>query len=154
MSDAAHSPFLEASVGDLSVADAMHDGVISCPPATTLRTVARMLATYRVHAMVVYPRHSGDLAHITSWRVVSDLDLARASREGDLDLLTAGDIAATPVCVITPGESLADAVEAMVAHRLWHVFVIDEHARRPIGVLSTLDVARALAGLTWPRELR
>ncbi len=154
MSQPTHMTFLDASIGDLRVADAMHEGVISCPPETPLRTVARMLATYRVHAIVVFPRHSGDLAHVTSWTVVSDLDLARAARDGDLDAQTAGDIAATPVCFTSPDVSLADAVESMVAYGLWHVFVIDEHSQRPIGVLSTLDVARALAGLSWPREMR
>lgn len=154
MSQPTHTTFLDASIGDLSVGDAMHEGVISCPPETPLRTVARMLTTYRVHAIVVFPRHSGDLAHVMSWKVVSDLDVARAARDGDLDVQTAGDIAATPVCCMSPGKSLADTVEAMIEYRLWHVFVIDEHTQRPIGVLSTLDVARALAGLSWPRELR
>jgi CBS domain-containing protein len=150
MGKSARMPFLDASIGDLCVADAMHDSVISCPPETSLRTVARMLATYRVHAIVVYPRHFGDLEHVTSWRVVSDLDLARAAREGDLDTETAGEIADTPVCCMSPSSPLKDAVEAMLTNGVSHVFVIDEPTARPIGVLSTLDVARALAGLVWP----
>jgi CBS domain-containing protein len=153
MSESSLTPYLEASFGDLRIADAMHEGIVSCPPETPLRAVARMLATYRVHAIVVFPRRAGDLAHVLSWRVVSDLDVARAAREGDLDVLTAGEIAVTPVCCMTPGESLAGAVETMIAYRLWHVFVIDEHTQRPIGVLSTLDVARALAGLSSSRDL-
>lgn len=38
----------------LRVAEAMHPGMIACPPDTPLRSVARMMATYRVHAIVVH----------------------------------------------------------------------------------------------------
>jgi hypothetical protein len=34
----------------------------------------------------------------------------------------------------------------MVEHEVAHLIVVERHSRRPIGVLSTLDVARALAG--------
>ena len=37
----------------LRVIDAMHPGLISCSLDTPLRTVARMMATYRVHAILV-----------------------------------------------------------------------------------------------------
>ena len=37
-----------------TVGDAMSHGVISCPPETPLRVVARMMATYRVHAIFVF----------------------------------------------------------------------------------------------------
>jgi len=35
----------------------------------------------------------------------------------------------------------------MVEHEVSHVIAIERHSGRPIGVVSTLDVARALAGL-------
>jgi hypothetical protein len=34
----------------------------------------------------------------------------------------------------------------MVEHELSHLIVIERTSKRPIGVLSTLDIARALAG--------
>ena len=34
----------------------------------------------------------------------------------------------------------------MVEHEISHLIVVEPHTARPIGVLSTLDVARALAG--------
>jgi CBS domain-containing protein len=46
-------PDLYPSLGELRVADAMHPGLISCPPDAPLRTVARMMATYRVHTILV-----------------------------------------------------------------------------------------------------
>ena len=36
-----------------TVLDAMRLGVVSCPPDTTLREVARIMATYRIHCVVV-----------------------------------------------------------------------------------------------------
>ncbi len=131
----------------LRVADVMHPGLISCPPETPLRAVARMLATYRIHAVVVFPRHMGDVDHTLAWSVVSDLDVARAAQESDFDVQTAGAAAASAVRTIDAAAPLTDAVAAMVADGVSHVIAIEPSSGRPVGMLSTLDVARALAGL-------
>ncbi len=154
MSQVSFPSQLGVSLGDLRVSDAMHVGVISCTPETTLRSVARMLATYRVHAVVVFARHEGDLAHAGSWAVVTDAGLAQAARTGDVDQVTAGAAATGPVCCVTPDELLVRAIETMVADRLSHVVVVDKAAGRPLGILSLLDVARALAGYSWPGDER
>ena len=145
-------PALTASLGDLRVRDAMHEGVISCTPETTLRAVARMLATYRVHALVVLPRHEADAGHSSSWSVISDLDLVRAAEEFDLDMTTAERIAGSPVRCVQPDEPLVNAVLTMTTNALSHVIVIDRRTGRPLGVVSALDVARALAGYSWADE--
>ncbi len=147
-------PPLTSSLGRLRVSDAMHEGVISCAPGTTLRAVARMLSTYRVHALVVFPRHEADTGHLSSWGVISDLDLARAATAFDFDLTTAGEIAGSPVSCVEPDEPLANAVLTMTAKGLSHMIVIDRPSGRPLGVVSTLDLARALAGYSWPDEER
>jgi hypothetical protein len=98
----------------------MHPGVISCLPETPLRAVARMMASYRVHAIIVMPRHMGDLAHSLSWGVVSDLDLIRGAQEGDVDSDTARTVAGTPVRSIELTAPLAGAVDAMIAEGLSH----------------------------------
>ena len=41
-------PFKEASV-----VDAMRMGIVTCSPDTTAREVARTMATYRIHSVVV-----------------------------------------------------------------------------------------------------
>ena len=69
----------------LHVADAMHPGLISCPPDAPLRTAARMMATYRVHAILVTAHGEEALPDGRPWGVVSDADLLRASRAGDVD---------------------------------------------------------------------
>ncbi len=135
----------DPSLEQLRVSDAMHPGVITCPPDTSLREVARMMATYRIHAVVVYGDADG-VGAPAPWGVVSDLDLVRAGRGGDLDESTAGEMAGSPVLMVAPDDELARAAQLMVEHEAAHLIVADRRSGRPIVVVSTLDVARALAG--------
>lgn len=142
------------SLGTLRVVDAMHPGLISCPPDTPLRTVARMMATYRVHAILVTAHGAEELPGGGVWGVVSDVDLLRAARSGDLDEKASRVIAATPVLTVTTGDDLARATQLMVEHQISHLIVAEPQTARPIGVLSTLDVARALAGFPESHPMR
>jgi CBS domain-containing protein len=132
---------------ELRAIDAMHPGMISCPPETPLRTVARMMATYRVHAIIVHALGDDELPGGKHWGVVTDADLVRASLERGLDEVTAQQVAATPALVVGTAEPLGQAIQLMVEHEVSHIIVVERHSGRPVGVVSTLDVARALAGL-------
>lgn len=138
------TPSMYPALGALQVADAMHPGLISCSLETPLRSVARMMATYRVHAILVVA-HGGDEAEGPPWVVVTEADLLRAAAFADVDDEPALAIAATPVLTVGPSDGLAAAAELMVEHELSHLIVVEPQAGRPIGVLSTLDVARAIA---------
>jgi CBS domain-containing protein len=145
MSTTFHPSHRIRSIEELRVFDVMHPGMISCPPDTSLRVVARMMATYRVHAILVHGDEDAPAGE--RWGVVTDADLVRAAREVDLDEVTAGRIAGTPVLVVTTVDSLQRAIQLMVEHEVTHLVAIERHSGRPLGVVSTLDVARALAGL-------
>jgi CBS domain-containing protein len=124
------------------VADAMRPGVLSCPPDTPLREVARMMAVHRIHCVVV-----GDLRSAEDeWGVLSDLDLARAVDSATEDT-TAGEIAATDPVSLPPTATLDEAARLMAEHDTAHIVIVDAQAGDPLGVVSTLDVALALAGL-------
>lgn len=142
-------PFETATVGD-----AMSHGVISCPPETPLRVVARMMATHGVHAVFVFERadEPGEEPHL--WAVVSDLDLVAATQL-DLDALTAGATAVTPLVSVAADSSIAEAGSLMAQYGIAHLAVTDptSASRRPIGVISTLDIARAVAAGLGPREI-
>jgi CBS domain-containing protein len=127
---------------ELRVADAMHAGLVSCPPDTPVRAVARMMATYRVHAVLVHPHGAGRAGE--AWGVVSDTDLLAAARAGDAETQTAGRVAGTPVLTVSPDDRLSRAAQLMLEHEVSHVLVV--LGPRPVGVVSTLDVARAFAG--------
>jgi len=129
----------------LTVGTAMHPGVVTCPVETPLPTVARMMATYRIHAVIVFNEDSDDVAGADLWGVVSDLDLVKAASAGEIGDRTAGGTAVTPVVTVERDETLARAVQLMSEHEVTHLVVVDPKQTRPIGVLSTLDVARTVA---------
>jgi CBS domain-containing protein len=141
--------FNDSSFPDLTglrVADAMHQGLISCAPEATLGALARMMATHRVHAILV--RGHGDKEHSDGRPalVVTDGDLLRAAAEGQLGGRTAGSLAAAPPIAVAMTDDLAHAARVLREHEASHLIVVEPDSGRPIGVLSTLDVARALAG--------
>jgi CBS domain-containing protein len=133
-----------------TVADAMSHGVISCSPETPLRVVARMMATYGVHAIFVFEYVEEEEAP-QLWAVVSDLDLVAATRL-DLDTLTAGATAVTPLVSVAADSSIGEAGSLMAQYGIAHLAVTDPDSRRPIGVISSLDIARAIAAGVGPRE--
>jgi CBS domain-containing protein len=130
------------SLDELTVADAMHLGVVTCSLETPLRDVAWMMGTYRIHAVVVYGEIGDNGPEL--WGVVSDLDLVAAVAAGDFEDRTAAGTAATLVLRVTPDDSLTRAAQIMAEHELAHLVVTDRESGRPVGVLSTLDVARTL----------
>ncbi|HEY1563882.1 MAG TPA: CBS domain-containing protein [Gaiellaceae bacterium] len=140
-------PFDVATVGD-----AMSHGVISCPVETPLRVVARMMATYGVHAIFVFERLDEDDEARRLWAVVSDLDLVAATQL-DLDTLTAGETAVTPLVSVAADSSIAEAGSLMAQYGIAHLAVTEAGSCRPIGVISTLDIARAVAAGHGPREV-
>jgi len=136
----------EPTLDRLRVVDAMHPGMISCIPETPLRTVARMMASYRVHAIFVHGHGDDLLPDGDAWGVVTDVDLVGAVRNGALDELVAEQVAGSPALTVATADSLGAAVQLMVEHEVSHLIVVERHSGRPIGVLSTLDVARVLGG--------
>ena len=134
-----------------TVDDAMSRGVISCPAETPLRVVARMMATFGVHAIFVFEHVDEDDEAPRLWAVVSDLDLVAATQL-DLDTLTAGATAVTPLVSIAADRSIAEAGSLMAQYGIAHLAVTDPVSRRPIGVISTLDIARAVAAGHGPRD--
>lgn len=127
---------------ELIVGQAMHAGVIVCPRDTPLATVAELMAAQRVHCVVVAddPDDAGSL-----WGVVSDLDLVAAAAVRDLDEQKADGTAASPALMVEPSETLLRAAQLMTEHATAHLVVVDPRTHRPVGVLSTLDVAAALS---------
>lgn len=134
-----------------TVADAMSRGVISCPPETPLRVVARMMDTFSVHAIFVFEHVDEDDEAARLWAVVSDLDLVAAAPL-DLNTLTAGATAVTPLVTVEADRPIAEAGGLMAMHAIAHLAVTDPDSGRPIGVISTLDIARAVAAGHDDRE--
>jgi CBS domain-containing protein len=130
-------------LGTGTVGEAMTPGVLTCLPVTPLRDVARMMARHSVHAIVVFA--SDDKLH--PWGVVSDLDLVGAIGTH----ANAGAVAASPVVTVTPDLSLEHAATLLVENETTHLLVISDTGL-PIGIVSTLDIARAFAAERGPEE--
>jgi CBS domain-containing protein len=124
----------------LTVGDVMHEGVVSCERDAALSEVAETMARRRIHCVVV---ESGSGERGPAWGVVSDLDLVAGAIVRDLDEQTAGGTAAGPLVLVRPDDSLERAAQLMTEHATAHLLVVEDG--RPVGVLSTLDIAGALA---------
>ena len=121
-----------------TVASVMHAGVVTCRPEASLRTVARLLAEHRIHAVVVTgPEETAPSA------VVTDRDVVFAYSRGQLDRLTARDAASEPTITVRPDHDLRDASETMARHGVTHIVVTASGDASPIGILSSLDIAKA-----------
>jgi CBS domain-containing protein len=125
------------------VEDVMRPGIISCGPETDLTTVARTMAANHVHAVVVSgtepAAHGGE--HLT-WGLVTALDLVAAALPG-IGAPDAGALASTEIVTVDGREPLERAAQLMVEHQLTHLLVVA--GARPIGIVSTLDIAGCLA---------
>jgi CBS domain-containing protein len=140
---AAPIPRQPAGIATAFVADIMRPGVLGCEPDTPLREVARMMASHRIHSVVVHGITDRAGERLV-WGLVSDLDLARAFGE-PLDERTAAEVAATEVVTVAPEDTVERAAQIMAEHETAHLIVASDEGRRPIGVISTLDLARAIA---------
>jgi CBS domain-containing protein len=132
--------FLQASV-----ADVMTEGLISCAPSTPLRSVARLMASHRVHSVFVFDYGDEDDETTELWGIVSDLDLVAAAW-ADVDLHTAGESAVTPLVYVSKHDDLRRAAQLMAESGVSHLAVVDPMTDRPVGVISTIDIAQAIAG--------
>lgn len=134
--------YLRPAFRNATVADVMTPGIITCAPETPLEDVAELMATHRVHAVAV-----GGIAvdHLV-WGVIDALDLVRALRDPDAHPF-AEAISRQPVNPVKPTASLAEAARLMDETRMGHLVVVDRD--RPVGVISTLDIAGAAA---WGRK--
>lgn len=135
-----------SALSQIKVAEVMHRGVLTCPLETPLRAVARMMALYRIHAVIVFGEEGDDVPGAGLWGVVSDLDLVQAASAGGFEDRSARGTAVTPVLTIAPEDTLERAAQLISEHEVTHLVVVDGGAGRPVGVLSTLDLAQALAG--------
>jgi CBS domain-containing protein len=128
-----------APYDEVPVSDVMHPGVVICAPESPVAYAAKLMAHHRIHAIVVM----GDDEEGGLWGVISDTDVLSAFARPELVASNAGALAQTPIVTVSPSDGVARAAELMRTHRVSHLLVTVRN--RPIGVVSTLDLARAMA---------
>jgi CBS domain-containing protein len=139
-----HGSYLMPRLEHATVSDAMHPGILSCEADTPLTDVARLMAMHHVHCVAVIGTSHQPSGEKLVRGIISDLDLLRAGVRGGGDQ-AASEIAVQPVTSVEPTMPLREAGELMLARSASHVVVIHPDIGRPIGILSTLDIAGVLA---------
>jgi CBS domain-containing protein len=136
---------LPSDHSSLKIHEVMHPGVIGCPPQTPVSEVVSLIAEHGVHCVVVdgLARDSHRGEHLV-WGILSDVELMRAISDDRTDV-QAGSVAATEIVTIAPEDDVHRAAQLMSEHECSHLVVADPNVGRPVGVISSLDVARALA---------
>jgi predicted transcriptional regulator len=114
-------------------------GILSVLPEAPLEEVAWLMASNRVHAVAVVDDAAAEPP------VIRDTDVVAAVVSGHYPELCARDIAGTDAVSIPHDERLDRAAELLARHGVTHL-IIRDHRRVPSGILSTLDIARAIAG--------
>jgi CBS domain-containing protein len=138
--------YLTPSFQHATAGDAMRPRVLSCTPDTPLITAAQRMSGEHVHALVVLAPRTHPDARVP-WAVLTDRDLLRNADRAEE--LTAGDVASPQLLEVLPGDPLGEVAGRMVAEGVAHALVTDPRTRRPIGVVSTLDIAGIVA---WGRN--
>jgi CBS domain-containing protein len=126
----------------LTVGDAMHAGVFTCGEDASLDMAAAIMARYSIHCVVVLEGPDDE----KPWGVISDLDLVSAAFDHDTAGWKAGQAAGSPAVMIGADAPLGRAAQLMREYGIAHLVVVDGDARTPLGVISTLDIARVIAG--------
>ena len=139
-----HGSYLLPHFDHATVGDAMHPGILTCDAEATLIEVARMMSTHHVHCIVVEGISGGEQGGSPVWGIISDLDLVRAGT-GDDAPQTAADVAKQSVVRVPTTAPLREAAELMLSKETSHIVAVNPETRRPVGIVSTLDVAGVLA---------
>ncbi|HEX2468292.1 MAG TPA: CBS domain-containing protein [Solirubrobacterales bacterium] len=126
-------------LASLTVADFATTGILSVQPDAPLEEVAWLMASNRVHAVAVVDDEAAEPP------VIRDVDVVAATVSGHYPALRARDIAGTDSISIGTDDPLDRAAQLLVDHGVTHLIIRDRR-RVPSGILSTLDIARAIAG--------
>jgi CBS domain-containing protein len=125
--------------------DVMRPGVVTRPPETPIRLIARCMTEHQIHCVAIAGVSAGRHDRHYRWGVVNAIEIARAAHRGEL-AEPAGSIATTAPAAVTRDESLAAVASLMIEDGTAHVVVIDE-AGLPCGMISTLDVLAAFVAI-------
>jgi CBS domain-containing protein len=122
-----------------TIGEVMRPGVVTCPPRATVSAMAAAMVAHGIHAVVVttIPGHA-PLA-------VTDLELLAGALRADAP--NAADLARELIFTISMQEPIARAVDIMSTRSVSHLLVVDPDSGDPAGVVSTLDIAAAAAGI-------
>jgi CBS domain-containing protein len=125
----------------IPVEQVMRRHLLTCHADATMRELALTMVTHSVHAVVVVD-DDDRAGKPTVTGIVTALELALAAVEGAEP--TAGELANPHAPTVTVGSTLEQAAREILRTGGTHVIVVDGRGT-PLGMLSTLDLARVTA---------
>lgn len=123
----------------MRVDDVMSEDPVFVEANASTGDAIRKLIDHRIHHLPVL--REGVLIGI-----VSDGDLRGGGFDVDRPVKS---VVSSSVVSTTADADLADVVDAMVAHHISAVPVVDPGSRRLVGIVSYVDVLRAMRDLVW-----
>ncbi len=123
---------------NLAVSEAMLPGVVTCHPADPASRIAAAMVIHDVRAVRL--QVSGGAA-----RFVTDLDVVRAALTLPPET-PARELASEYAATLTSDATVAEAIAKMSKQYADHVLVVDPESGEPTGILSSFDIAAAIAG--------
>lgn len=130
-------------ISNWRVGDVMTTPVQTVTVDLDLASVAELMVRERIHFVVVVgpPGDDGDTPMVG---VLSDLDLVTAL-DGGPSTRPVGEVLGPPPHSVPADAPLRVAVHEMREERVHHLLVVAAHSGRPVGIVSTLDIAQVLA---------
>jgi CBS domain-containing protein len=138
-------------MSDITVRDVMTRGVVSCEPDTSLEDVAARMHERGISALVV-------LKDGAAAGVISQTDLVNAAFVQPYLRywrgMAAHHLMSAPVVAVRPDALLTEAIEILRTRKIHRLVVTEptDAGERPVGILSTTDIARVLGDQTIGAE--
>ncbi len=128
------------------VLDVMSAPIRMCPPDLPLEAAADLMATERIHCLAVVEVPEDPAEDDRFIGLLSALDLV-AALDAASPAASVAELAGEGLESVAADAPLGDAVRQMHEARVQHLVVVARGSGRPVGLLSTLDILRALAEL-------
>jgi CBS domain-containing protein len=129
-------------MSELTVRDWMHQGVISCLPATPIETVAETMDSNDISALVVVDEQGAAVGVISRTDLVNSRFIRPYLKHWRG--MTAEHLMSKPVISVAPDTPVEEAARKLQERRIHRLVVVEEAGGRaqPIGILSVTDLAR------------
>jgi CBS domain-containing protein len=133
------------SPATITAADIMTESPITVGPADSLIEATRLMSDHQI-------RHLPVVDHEVVVGMLSERDLlpvadelsSQGKRHPGADVLKVRDAMTSQITTVPPDASLSEVSRTLIDHRIGAVPVVDDE-RRPIGIVSYVDVLGALA---------
>lgn len=130
------------AIGNKTVKEAMHIGVISVNKETTAKDVCKIFSKNHISA-VVCKDNKDYVGIVTDTDILKTFELCKVKcTKPDFCPITANDIMTKKLITISPDENLSCAANLMIKHRIHRILVKSDDDI--IGILSATDITREI----------